>query len=91
MEYKIAVPGDFGAFSGPKNLGRCHLFFFQNNEKDALDKGKYSLYIEWDTLKEGAYGGYWTDLKHLNLEGYNYLSWPIDLADLVFWTSARLS
>lgn len=66
--------GDFGAFSDPKSLGRCYLFFFQNKEKNVLGESKYSLYIEWDTSKKGAYGGFWTDLKHLNIEEYNSVS-----------------
>jgi hypothetical protein len=66
--------GDFGAFADDKSLGHCYLFFFQNKEDNALGGSKYSLYIEWDTTKEGAYGGYWTDLKHLNLEEFNYLT-----------------
>ena len=66
--------GDFGAFSDPKSLGYCYLFFVQNKENNVLGASRYSLYIEWDTSKEGAYGGYWTDLKHLNLEDFNYLT-----------------
>lgn len=66
--------GDFGAFSDPKSLGHCYLFFVQNKENNVLGASKYSLYIKWDTSKEGAYGGYWTDLKQLNLENLNYLT-----------------
>lgn len=69
--------GDFGAFSDPKSLGHCYLFFFQNKEKDVLGTSKYALYIEWDTSKEGAYGGYWTELRHLNLENFNYLTFYV--------------
>ena len=69
--------GDFGAFSDLKSLGHCYLFFFQNKEKDVLGASRYSLYIEWDTAKEGAYGGYWTHLKRLDLENFNYLSFYV--------------
>jgi hypothetical protein len=66
--------GDFGAFSDPKSLGHCYLFFVQNKENNVLGASRYSLYIEWDTSKDGAYGGYWTVLKHLNLDDFNYLT-----------------
>jgi hypothetical protein len=69
--------GDLGAFSDPKILGSCYLFFLENKQKDVSSNNKYSLYIQWDTSKEGAYGGYWTDLKHLNLENFNYLTFYV--------------
>lgn len=71
---KNLLGGDFGAFGDEKNLGRCHLFFVENRQKDSLSENRYSLYIQWDTTKTGAYGGYWTDLKHLHLENFNYLT-----------------
>ena len=69
--------GDFGAFADQKNLGQCYLFFTQNKGKDVLNKSKYFLYIQWDTSKEGAYGGYWSKLGNLNLEDYNYVSFYV--------------
>lgn len=69
--------GDFGAFSDPDNLGKCYLFFSQNKHENVLNESTYSLYIQWDTTKKGAYGGYWSDLKHLNLEDFNYLSFYV--------------
>ncbi|MBA4368071.1 MAG: hypothetical protein C0403_10600 [Desulfobacterium sp.] len=74
---KNSRDGDFGAFSDPKSLGRCYLFFFQNKEKDIQVTSEYALYIEWDTSKAGAYGGYWTDLKHLNIENHGHLSFYV--------------
>ncbi|OGW12626.1 MAG: hypothetical protein A3G93_13305 [Nitrospinae bacterium RIFCSPLOWO2_12_FULL_45_22] len=68
---------DFGAFSDQKNLGHCYLFFSQDKQKESLNESKYSLYIQWDTAKEGSYGGYWSDLRHLNLESFNYLSFYV--------------
>lgn len=72
-----SLGGDFGAFADDKKLGHCYLFFIQNKEKDKLGESKYSLYLQWDTSKEGAYGGYWTNLKHLNLEDFNYVSFYV--------------
>lgn len=69
--------GEFGAFADPKSLGHCYLFFVQNKEDNVLGASRYSLYIEWDTSKEGAYGGYWTELRHLNLEDFNYLTFCV--------------
>lgn len=71
------IGGDFGAFSDSKSLGSCYLFFIENKAKDKLGDSKYSLYVQWDASKEGAYAGYWTDLKHLNLEEFNYISFYV--------------
>jgi len=71
------VGGDFGAFADDNKLGYCYLFFIQNKEKDKLGASKYSLYIQWDSSKQGAYGGFWTSLKHLNLEKFNYVSFYV--------------
>jgi Carbohydrate binding domain 30 len=70
---------DFGAFSDTGGLGYCYLFFIQNKarDKEELGKSKYSLYIQWDTSKKGAYSGYWSELGHLNLAGYSYLTFYI--------------
>lgn len=72
-----SLGGDFGAFADPKSIGHCYLFFVQNKDKDVLGKSKYSLYIQWDASKESAYGGYWTNLNHLNLKDFNYLAFYV--------------
>jgi hypothetical protein len=72
-----SLGGSFGAFADKDGLGSCYLFFIQNKQKDVLGDSKYSLYVQWDTSKKGAYGGYWTELKHLNLENYNYLTFYV--------------
>jgi hypothetical protein len=69
-----SLGGSFGAFADKEGLGHCYLFFTKNKQKDVLGDSKYSLYIQWDTSTNGAYGGYWTELKHLNLENFNYLT-----------------
>ncbi|MFH1702234.1 MAG: hypothetical protein ABIB41_02220 [Nitrospirota bacterium] len=72
-----SLGGNSGAFADNKDLGYCYLFYVQNKQKEIFGESKYSLCIQWDTSKEGAYGGYWTDLKHLNLEGFNYLTFYV--------------
>lgn len=74
---KNSLGGDFGAFSDKEGLGHCYLFFSENKGSTALTQGHYALYIQWDTSKDGAFGGYWTELKHLNLESYNYVSFYV--------------
>ncbi len=74
---KNVLNGDFGAFSDPDKLGRCYLFFFDNKEKVVHADNRYSLYIQWDTSKKGAYGGYWTKVNHLNVKDFNNLSFYV--------------
>lgn len=69
--------GEFGAFNDKSALGYCYLFFVENKEKEVPEGNRYSLYLQWDTSKEGAYGGFWTDLKHVNLEGINYVTFHV--------------
>ena len=71
---KNSLGFDFGAFADGESLGYCYIFFVEDKSKDLAEKKGYSLYIQFDTTKKGAYGGYWTDLRHLNLEDFNYLS-----------------
>ena len=37
----------------------------------------YSLLLQWDTSKPGAYAGYWQELRHMNLDDYNLLTFYI--------------
>jgi hypothetical protein len=68
--------GDSGAFSDPEGRGGCYVFPHTRAEQVFGEKGT-SLYIQWDTAKQGAYAGYWTNLNHLNVEGFNYLTFYV--------------
>lgn len=72
-----SLGGDFGAFSDQEAHGSCYLFFFENKENNVYNGGKYALHIDWDTSKKGAFAGYWTDLRHLNLQGFNSLCFSV--------------
>jgi len=72
-----ALHADFSAFADNKNLGYCYLFYVKNTQQEMLKGNEYSLQIKWDTTKKGAYGGCWADLKHLNLESFNYLTFYV--------------
>jgi hypothetical protein len=74
---KNSLGGDFGAFADQDGLGYCYLFFVENKEGAKSGNNRYSLFIQWDTSKKGAYSGYWSDLKHSNLEDFNYLSFMV--------------
>ncbi len=65
-----------GAFADERSLGECYVFFYGGADRVFGGNG-YSMHIQWDTSKPGAYGGYWNELKHLNLENYNYLTFYI--------------
>jgi hypothetical protein len=71
-----ALGGNHGAFSDTAGLGSCYVFSYEKEEYVFGGEG-YSLYIQWDMSKPGAYGGYWTDLGHLDLGNFNYLSFYI--------------
>ena len=66
----------YGAFADENSLGTCYVFFYGGSEKVFGGKG-YSLHLQWDTSKPGAYGGYWNKLMHINLQDYNYLTFYI--------------
>ena len=62
-----------GAFADPKGLGYCYVFFTAKEDQTWGGKG-HSLYLKFETSKPGSWGGYWTDLNHLNLKESNFLT-----------------
>lgn len=69
--------GEFGAFGDPNGIGQCYLFFSQIKDAPQKKSNKYALYIQWNTAKSGAFGGYWTQLMNLDLEKSNYLTFLV--------------
>jgi hypothetical protein len=65
-----------GAFSDPGGLGNCYVFFTAMKDQALGEKG-HSLYVKWDTSKPGSWGGYWTDLGHLDLQGIAKLTFYV--------------
>lgn len=63
----------YGAFSDPDSLGSCFVFFEGARDK-AFGGAGNALLLQWDVSKPGAFGGYWQELRGLNLMDYNYLS-----------------
>ena len=68
--------GNSGAFSDSKGLGSCYVFPVTNPDQTFGRKGT-SLPVQWDTAKAGSFAGYWSNLQHLNLEQFNYLTFQL--------------